>query len=56
MMVVFFADIKNTSRNIFQLRSEYFLMIIKMRNGSYLLSFIPALLSFNPALLFTLLF
>lgn len=33
-----FVDTKNTSRSIFQLRSEYFLMLIKMRNGTSRLS------------------
>lgn len=35
-MLAFHSDIKNTSRSIFQLKNELFLMLIKMRIGTSL--------------------
>ena len=34
VMLAFHSDIKNTSRSIFQLKNELFLMLIKMRIGT----------------------
>jgi hypothetical protein len=37
-MLAFHSDIKNTSRSIFPLKNELFLMLIKMRIGTSYLS------------------